>query len=336
MPHATVAHSMLRALLDYLGAQGLDRSRLAHDAGVAMAALAYPERRADASRYIALLRAGIEASQNPLLGLEFGMAARPQRWGTLGLLLGHGANLGEALAVQARFAHLVNSVGHGELVQRPKHVELIWRSDVAMPALVEEAFAAWVCFARWASGQAHAPLRVTFAHRAQGDPAIYGALFKCPVDFSRATSTLQFDADLLDQPLRAPDAELAATLEARVARHEQSEAAQDVVHALERWLAGRLAHGSADLARAAAALDLSERTLQHRLQAGGTNFRQCLDRVRRALATRYLADPALSIGAVSIRLGFSEQSAFQRAFRRWHGCTPMAWRHRLGRPDGCG
>ncbi|WP_348767129.1 AraC family transcriptional regulator, partial [uncultured Salinisphaera sp.] len=59
-----------------------------------------------------------------------------------------------------------------------------------------------------------------------------------------------------------------------------------------------------------------------------TTFRRSLDEARHTLALRHMADAGLCIGDISHRLGFSEQSAFQRAFKRWTGITPLAWRRR--------
>ena len=327
MPQATVAVSMLRALLAYLDAQGLEPAPLAQAAGLDREALAHPERAVDAAHYERLMQAGIAALHNPLLGLEFGMAAQPDRWGTLGFLLRHCATLGEVLAYQARFAHLVNAVGEGRFVAHDDHVALEWHSAGSrMPALVEEAFGAWVRFARWASARDESPTRVEFSHRAQGDPALYEAFFACPVVFSAPACRLCFDPALLEVGLRTPDAALAAHLSDRVAARARAADARDVQARLMAWLKETIGHATPDLARASVALDLGERALQKRLQASGTTFSRCVAAARHELALTYLRDSGLSVGDISHRLGFSEQSAFQRAFRRWQGQTPLAWR----------
>ncbi|MES1928146.1 AraC family transcriptional regulator [Salinisphaera dokdonensis CL-ES53] len=327
MPEATVAVSMLRALLAYLGTQDLDTDALARASGLNREVLAHPERTVDASHYERLMQAGIVALHNPLLGLEFGMAAQPDRWGTLGFLLRHCATLGEVLSYQARFAHLVNAVGEGRFVEHEHHVALEWHSAGSqMPALVEEAFGAWVRFARWASGREESPTLVEFSHRAQGDPALYEAFFDCPVVFCAPACRLCFDPALLDVALRTPDAQLAAHLSDRVEARARAAGDRDVHIRLKAWLMQTIGNTTPELGRAAQALGLGERVLQQRLQTGGTTFRRCVDEARHELALRHLRDSRLSIGDVSHRLGYSEQSVFQRAFRRWQGQTPLAWR----------
>ncbi|ROO24754.1 hypothetical protein SAOR_14240 [Salinisphaera orenii MK-B5] len=330
-PRPTVAASMLRSLHGYLAARGHDADALLQAAGLAARDIADAERAIEARHYERLLQAAIVASHNPLLGLEFGMAVHPERWGGLGRLLVHCATLGEAIAFQTRYVHLVNAAGRTTISEHDGETTIEWRdAEPTMPALVEEAFAAWVGFARWASQRDRAPIAVSFRHRAQGDPAVYRAFFRCPVHFEAPGHRLRFDSELLAAPLRSPDAVLATALAARVDTRQARHDSHALVAALQDWIAARLAHGAPGLADAAAAMNLGERSLQQQLHDAGTGFRQCVDDTRRRLAERHLRDASLSIGDIGLRLGFSEQSAFQRAFRRWHGLPPAAWRRRNG------
>ena len=76
----------------------------------------------------------------------------------------------------------------------------------------------------------------------------------------------------------------------------------------------------------ARALHMSVRTLQRRLVASGVTFREVADAVRMQLAEEYLSDRAVSTAEVAFLLGFSDQTAFNRAFRRWTGQSPGRWR----------
>lgn len=87
----------------------------------------------------------------------------------------------------------------------------------------------------------------------------------------------------------------------------------------------------------ARALHVSVRTLQRRLVAAGTTFRSVSECARRRLAEAYLADPRVSIAEVAFLLGFSDQTSFNRAFRRRSGASPGVWRRRsTGRPRAAG
>jgi AraC-like DNA-binding protein len=71
---------------------------------------------------------------------------------------------------------------------------------------------------------------------------------------------------------------------------------------------------------------LSPRTLQRRLQAEGSSFADVLDHTRKAIADAYVRDPQVALTEVAYLLGFSEPSAFSRAFQRWYGMPPSRYR----------
>ena len=73
---------------------------------------------------------------------------------------------------------------------------------------------------------------------------------------------------------------------------------------------------------------MGARTLQRKLAGEGSSFSKLLDEVRKELAERYIEDQTRTISEVSFLLGFSESSAFSRAFRRWTGEAPSRYRSR--------
>jgi AraC-like DNA-binding protein len=98
--------------------------------------------------------------------------------------------------------------------------------------------------------------------------------------------------------------------------------ADQVARVLSRKLKGSVPA----LHEVARELSMSSRNLQRTLRDAGTSYQSLLDDVRRDLAIRHLANPATSAGQVGFLLGFSEPSAFHRAFRRWTGKPPSAFR----------
>lgn len=91
---------------------------------------------------------------------------------------------------------------------------------------------------------------------------------------------------------------------------------------VEAIVAEQVARGSATLQEVAAVMDMAPRTLQSRLESHGLGFREVLDRVRHRQAEHHLRNPSLSLTEVAALLGFSDQSAFQHAFKRWTGASP--------------
>jgi AraC-like DNA-binding protein len=134
----------------------------------------------------------------------------------------------------------------------------------------------------------------------------------------------------LDRPLVRADAGLCAVLE-RHAREllERLPRATSLSGRIRQLVAGDLVKGVPSPAEVARRLHMSGRTLQRRLREDGTSHRALVDELRRDLAMRYLGEREIGIAEVAFLLGFSEASAFHRAFRRWSGTTPSAYRRSL-------
>ncbi len=164
---------------------------------------------------------------------------------------------------------------------------------------------------------------VELAHRATGDPAAYRAWFDAPVRFGAEQTQLVLPAAALEASLHSADPKLLAILTRaadELARQAPSE--PTLTASAKRVLREALRSDQATIDEVAAKLGLTSRSLQRRLKDEGTAFQTLREDVRRELAQRYLAD-GLSIAEISFLLGFSEPSAFFRAFKRWTGKTPL-------------
>jgi AraC-like DNA-binding protein len=128
-------------------------------------------------------------------------------------------------------------------------------------------------------------------------------------------------------PLLRRDANLRRVLERHAeAAQPHPESDSSAVAQVSAVIASRLRLGVPTLSAVARQLAMAPRTLQRRLAAEGTTFERLTDDVRRRTAERLLRDASLAVGEIGYLLGFSEPSAFQRAFRRWHRLSPLAFR----------
>lgn len=107
----------------------------------------------------------------------------------------------------------------------------------------------------------------------------------------------------------------------------------EILPRLEELLRDRIANGSPPIGSVARELGLSIRTLQRRLGERGLAYRDVVASVRRRLAEAYLLETTIPIGQIALRLGYSELSAFDRAFRSWHGVSPGRFRRDGGKLD---
>jgi AraC-like DNA-binding protein len=170
-----------------------------------------------------------------------------------------------------------------------------------------------------------APSEVRLTRPAPGRRGRHQALLGCAVRFGCAAASLRVPAASWRARLGSADPALQATLRALAARLELGAASSDLEAAVRARLRVSLPEGGADAAAVSRALGISERTLHRRLREQGTSFRAVLAAFREAEAERLLADHRLPLGEVALRLGFSDQTAWNRAFRRWKGTSPRAW-----------
>lgn len=172
-----------------------------------------------------------------------------------------------------------------------------------------------------------APVAVTMGIDAAPDESVRTRLYGVRPTFGQPVFALAYAADRMDQPLAKSDPLLHATLRKIVAGMALADTpADDLELALRSRLRDALADGDASAGRLARLLGLSERTLQRRLAALGRNFAAVVEDFRREEAARLLRTGSLPLVRVAERLGYAEQASFTRAFRRWYGTSPAAWR----------
>lgn len=203
---------------------------------------------------------------------------------------------------------------------------------VPAPWFSETTFASILKFGRLLLGEDAPYTQLHFRHPPPPYAGRYESFFRVPVRFNQPEYALEMPRRLLDQPLPGGYERLHDQALQRVERRVRAmPKAHGIVGEVEQLLQrqpGLLSRGIADTARA---LDLHPRTLQRRLQQADTGFAELQARLRLQLAQRWLADPALDIDAISERLGYSDRRSFTRAFTRWAGMTPSAWRRQAGR-----
>jgi AraC-like DNA-binding protein len=167
-------------------------------------------------------------------------------------------------------------------------------------------------------------LEVRFEHPEPRSAEKVQSFFGCPLRFRAPSSQLVFAREELSLPLALADPELLATLEefvqVRLARLSDG---GGWTRRVRRWLGRTLPRGEKpSLSRLARELGVSGRQLQIRLREEDTSYQKLLDQVREELALGYLKKGEVTLCELAFLLGFSEQSAFNHAFKRWTGSPP--------------
>lgn len=335
---ATVAAQLVRLVTGYAASCGLPVERLLAEIGQTPETMGDAESRLPFLDFSHLCESAAQQLGDPFFGLHAGEQVKPGHLGVLGFALMSCATLGEALERTRRYSAVVMDVCRNELSLRDGECVRYWRSQLVSREPVGRLqddlnMAVWVTLVRWAAGRSDfAPNWVAFQHAQPSDVSEYARVFRCPMRFCAEESALAFPPVLLDLPLpqsnpsarRMMDA-LCERLVQRLGKRNEpawvGEVRSAVLASFER--------GGPKLCEVARAVGKEEAELVDLLTRCGLSFRGMVNDLRRELALAYVADRSLSLVDITFLLGFSEQSAFQRAFKRWAGKTPGEYRNEM-------
>lgn len=270
------------------------------------------------------------------VALAIAQATPPGAFGVVEYVCRTAPTLGEALRQWVRYLNLLDDAVVVGIVDDEDDaaracVRVVVESEAPAPASHELCFALLAMQARELVAAPFRVAAVDFTHRApsEGAAAAYRAWFDAPVRFAAEHTQLVIAKTALAAGLQTADANLAAIL----SRHADELRAKDpggppLTAQIRRILRTALRDDRGHVDLVARQVGMTARSLQRRLKDEGTSFQALREDVRRELANRYL-DDNLSIAEISFLLGFSEPSAFFRAFKRWTGLTPVEARSKL-------
>jgi AraC-like DNA-binding protein len=241
------------------------------------------------------------------------------------------ATYGEALEHMARYYRLLEDAAEIAVERDGARARVVHRLvDPRWSAPrhgVEAVLASWVRRARGLAGGRFTLREVWFRHAAPADVTAHEQLFRAPLRFGAADSGIGFDRAWLDLPQPTADPGLRAVLDRQAdALLARLPAAGGLVARTRRAVVQALPDGKLGLASIARRVGTSGRSLQRGLAAEATSFQDVLAMVRQHLASGYLENDRMTLAEIAFALGFSEASAFQRAFRRWTGRTAQEYR----------
>lgn len=193
---------------------------------------------------------------------------------------------------------------------------------------IEDILANIVTTARWVLGQALPVTKLRCNYPAPAHIARYESIFHCPIEFDAPATQLFFNADILDTPLPQASPQ-SVTLYKRLCEQKSiTHNHGDIAWRLSQIIVEDPA-APPSLNSAAMSLHLSPRTLSRKLLAQGWRYQQLIDQVKEIHARRHLSDPTLSITRIGQQLGYADSSGFHRAFKKWTGLSPRAFRQAL-------
>ena len=261
-------------------------------------------------------------------GLRLSEAQGIGSLGPLGFAMQNCATLGEALTEWRQFQSVHMQGAHGELRQAGN--ALRWVYQVDEPGLlgtrqkVAQALGLACNIFRGLLGPDWAPNGVHFTQASPADPSDFQRVLRAPVHFGQEADFLALPADLLQRPIERSNPELRRLLD-RYLLEMKAGVSESRVAQVRKVVRSCMSRQDCSIEEVAAVLSVAPRTLQRQLQNRGTSFSRLLEEIRAETARRHLVESQLSLTQLAAILGYSELSAFSRAFHRWHGQSPRQW-----------
>lgn len=242
--------------------------------------------------------------------------------GPVAVIIRHSETVADALSGVRRYLHTCAPADVIELRPGVSTAVFTFGIDVGQLAhrdyMVEKSMATTLAAFRLMVGEDFAPLRVTMQHQGLSPADTYRKLFRCPVRFGAEVNSIHFPNQVLAQPIRGRDSAALALAESYLSLTQRDREFPDHVREMTERL---LSVHRASLSAVSREMAMHPRVIQRRLAESKTSFEQILDDVRRSMAWN-LAATSLQASQIATMLGYSEQSSYARACRRWYGESP--------------
>ncbi len=328
----SVGTPVVRRMID-IADERHDRSELLDSVGLSSdpAGVDWAGDSIDEEIYYGLLER-IAGTDDPGFPFRYAHALHPDDLGALGLAVKTAPNLRAALERLARYVLVLSDTLRYELVDEPDGAAfvLVGRPHHRRGAAIanECAVAAVTSVLRVVGGITLEPTLVEFRHAAAGSDRHQVDFFGCPVRFEAAVNGIHVSDEHLEHRALLADDGLSTYLLSRLDDLTARKARRSIVDDVRAAIADSLPDGQPSKSQIARRLGLSERTLHRQLADHGETFQAIGTRARRDAAESLLNTTRHSIADVAFLTGFSDQTAFTRAFKRWTGNTPAAFRDR--------
>lgn len=312
---------------------GLDPSGLLSQSGIEQSDFSDPSNLIPFYKVATLFMLIFQASKDYSLGLHIGELVQIKSFQVLGYSVYSSSTLREAIDRLVRYERLVGELGRTVLEEDGDYLCLKWHCPIESEGyemVVEAAITGWVVIGRQLVANNYGDFWVCFEHAGPKDIADYERVYQSKVEFSAGFSGVKIKKELLNLPVTTADPGLKSIMDqhAKTLLNEFS-SKMNLLNEVRAAVYQSLADGEPAVETVAAKLELTPRALQNRLKSQGVNFTQLVDEVRKITALHYIKDKSMNLLDIAFLLGFSEQSSFNRAFKRWTDMAPGEYRKSL-------
>ena len=323
----------VKGIAETLKVEGLDVAELFDEAGLDMAALSDPDSRFPTEGVSRLWQLAVTRSGDPAIGLANSNIARPASFDVVAYTMMSSPHLLGILERLNRYVGIVSDAASIVISEDNEGyrmiLELFGGGEPVPRQRFEFDLMTILSFCRWVTNRDLQPLALELRFPPPADLRPYEDAFKCSLRFNSSANALLFSRADVISPLPTAHPLLAEVHERLAGDHLQRLDLAQVSSRTRAAIIRCLPDGEPLRTAVAAALEMSERTLQRRLEAEETSFQRLLDDTRRELAQQYLGQTEVSLADAIYLLGFGDQSSFFRACKRWVGTSPRRYRVRL-------
>lgn len=318
------------SLLNILGGMGFEIRKDMPESEIDEARLLDLKYQIPLEQMTALLNRAAEILDKPNIGLELGQRFRVHTFTKTSSVLAHVETIAQAVEINTTYEPLVHTVGTSRLERREDGAYMLFEAT-NLDAEKHRHFlnllvAGYAVTTHWLAWSFDGGIeKAGFQHSPPKDVERFKSIFQCPVDFDNKENFIKFSSDIVDitLPSYSPEKLLATRkrldlILAKVLKTSRVKdgASLEIMRALEV--------NALSEANVAKAMGMSLRSFTRVLKAEGTTFRQTVEMTRRELCLTHMR-AGYNLTEISQMLGYSDQPAFTKAFKRWHGIPPSKY-----------
>ncbi|AOA59197.1 AraC-like transcriptional regulator QhpR [Acinetobacter larvae] len=331
MSNQGVLSAAAAGLSDFMQQQGADVDRVFGYSGINPEALISPTLSLALPNYCTVLEQAAQQSGCDNFGLYYGQQFHPKSLGLIGYIALCSATLEDALKHMSRYFYLHQK----DTLTRMVDLGDAWRIDYQIQhgAILtrrqdaELTLGMFINVIREVLGPHYAPRAIHFEHTRPEAWQEHSKLFHATVYFEQPYNSIIVAKQDLQHRMPMQDPMLLNVMLESLHLLNLERPQQSLSNQVRSHIQLQLSQGEPSLEKIAADLGLSAGMLTRRLKAEGSSFSALLDAVRYELANYYIQQKNIAISEMAFLLGYSELSAFSRAFKRWHGVNPRQLRH---------
>lgn len=323
----------LRGILQFIRTRGGDPIAALERSGIGISVINDPDELVSCSAVVSILEDCSETLRDPLFGMRFGATQSADVFGSVAALGRAAATVSEGLRCFVDYLPIMHSSeGLLEVRGARQHGELRWVADGKFASNRQGNYQSAVLqmmILRMLGGKEFRPNYVTIIADVPANCRDeLEQQLGCRVEGGSSHNAIGFDARVFDWPVQTSNRMIHALIESHF-RTIRARSQPNLVERVRAFIDKALPTGRCTLRACAAALGMSPRTLQVRLEAADECFTEMVEKQRAAIARELIAAENLTMVEIAGLLGYAEQSSFSRAFRRWYGASPQQLRAEL-------